>query len=335
MSLGTIFVFSFVSYTISDVQALSIFDFASCKHTLDELEDIGPYTHTALFANSDAQRFCISMFEKGITLTEIKDHHEIPQLGIQIDLPKNWSGYEVYHEDMTITFVTPDKKKSNPVEPLWMTFVIIDKSVVEETSKKIHKLVSESLDDVPHFTNTCKFKETTNVEINDREYKEEIITCIDRRLALFVTITSYSFILNDQEIFLVSATRHLPNLSPGNISGDYLQTLKIEKFTGNTEHDNIQVSETKKNNIPSWFKKHVVSWGMGEISNGELISMFKFIFRNNLYNDSHYSNPGFYNQAKIPEWFRDNAMWFGKGLVTEDEFRTSFKYLVENRIIVI
>ena len=74
---------------------------------------------------------------------------------------------------------------------------------------------------------------------------------------------------------------------------------------------------------------------MGEITDRELVSTFKFIFRNTISNDSHYSNPGFYNQAKIPDWFRDNAIWFGKGLVTGDEFKTSFKYLVDHRIIIL
>ena len=101
--------FLLIIYPVPDAQALSIYDYASCIHIIEKLEDIGSYTYTALFGNSETQRFCMSMFEKGITLREIKDHHEIPELGIQIDLPKNWSGFEVYEENATIAFVTPDK----------------------------------------------------------------------------------------------------------------------------------------------------------------------------------------------------------------------------------
>ena len=335
LSLILVFFFVLIIHPAPEAHALSIFDYASCKHTLEKLEDIGSYTYTALFSNSETQRFCMSMFEKGITLREIKDHHEIPELGIQIDLPKNWSGFEVYEENATIAFVTPDKKKSNPIEPLWMMLITVDKSIGEEISKKIYKLVAESLDDVPHFMNTCKFQESTIVEINDTEFKEEIVKCIDRRLSLFVTISSYSFILDEHEIFLVSATRHLPSISPHHPINDSLQTLKIEKFINNTENADISVSETKRSDFPSWFKRYVSSWGKGEITDRELISTFKFIFRNNIYSDSHYSNPGFYNAAIIPDWFRDNAIWFGKGFVTDDEFRESFKYLVKNRIIIL
>jgi hypothetical protein len=335
LSLILVFFFVLIIHPVPDAYALSIFDYASCKHTLEKLEDIGSYTYTALFGNSENQRFCMSMFEKGITLREIKDHHEIPQLGIQIDLPKNWSGFEVYEENATIAFVTPDKKKSKPIEPLWMMLVTIDKSLVEETKKKIYKLVEESLNDVPHFMNTCKFKESTIVEINDTEFKEEIVKCIDRRLSLFVTISSYSFILDEHEIFLVSATRHLPSLSFDNYIDDYLQTLKIEKSLNNTANIDISVSETKRSDFPSWFNRYVSLWGMEKITDRELISTFNFLLKNKILNESHYSNPGFYNEAKIPDWFRDNAIWFGKGLVTEDEFESSFKYLVENRIIII
>ena len=87
--------------------------------------------------------------------------------------------------------------------------------------------------------------------------------------------------------------------------------------------------------IPSWFNRYVSLWGMEKITDRELISTFNFLLKNKILNESHYSNPGFYNQAKVPDWFRDNAIWFGKGLVTEDEFESSFKYLVENRIIII
>ena len=335
LSLGLIFFFSLIAYSIPDVQALSIFDYASCKHTLEKLEDIGSDTYTALFGNSETQRSCMLMFEKGITLREIKDHHEIPQLGIQIDLPKNWSGFEVYEENVTIAFVIPDKKTPSTVEPLWMMLVTIDKSSVEETKKKIYKLVAESLNDVPNFMNTCKFQEPAIVEINDTEFKEEIVVCIDRRLSLFVTISSYSFILDEHEIFLVSATRHLPSYSPDNPINDSLQTLKIEEFLNNDENADISESKSKRSDFPSWFNRYVSLWGMEKITDRELISTFNFLLKNKILNESHYSNPGFYNEAKIPDWFRDNAIWFGKGLVTEDEFESSFKYLVENRIIII
>ncbi len=331
---GLIFFFSFISYGIPEVQALSIFDYASCKQTIEKLEDIGSYTYSAIFGNREAQRFCMYMFEKEITLREIREHYEIPQLGIQIEMPKNWSGFEVYDKNMTIAFVTPDKKKPSMIEPLWMMLVTNDHG--EETSKKIYKLVEESLDDIPNLMTTCNFKESTIVKINDDEFKEEIVECIDRKLALFVTISFYSYTVNETDVFLVSATRHVPSISPDDPIREYLQTLKITKNLNNTEDTDSSIPETKTSDFPSWFKRYVLSWGMGEITDRELISTFKFIFRNNfLFNDSHYSNPGFYNQAKIPDWFKDNAIWFGKGLFSEDEFKTSFEYLVENRIIII
>jgi hypothetical protein len=329
------FFFVLVGNTIPDVQAISIFDYASCKSTLEKLEDIGSHTYIALFGNSETSRFCMSMFEKGITLNEIKDHHKVPELGIQIDLPKNWSGFDVYAENMTIAFVTPDKKTPSAIEPLWMMLVTSDKYTEEEISKKIYKLAEESLDDIPNFMDTCKFQEQTVVEIKKIEFNEEIVECIDRRLSLFVTISSYSFTIDETDLFLVSATRHVPSISPQHPITDALQTVKIEKILDDPENVNISVSETEQNDFPSWFKRYVKLWGMGEITDRELISTFKFILKNNISNDSHYSTPGFYNQAKIPDWFRDNAIWFGKGLVTNDEFKTSFKYLVDNRIIIV
>lgn len=329
------FFFVLIANTIPDAQALSIFDYASCKNTLEKLEDIGSYTYVALFGNSETTRFCMSLFEKGIALSEIKDHHEIPSLGIQIDLPKNWSGFDVYSENMTIAFVIPDKKTPSAIEPLWMMLVTSDAYTEEEISKEIYKLVEESLDDVPNFMNTCKFQESTIVEIKEIEFNEDIVECIDRRLSLYVTISSYSFSIDETDLFFVSATRHVPSVSPNSPIHDSLQTIKIGKISNDTENMNISESETKKSDFPSWFKRFVTSWGMGKITDGELVSMFKFIFKNNISNDSHYSNPGFYNQAKIPDWFRDNAIWFGKGLVTEEEFHTSVKYLAEHRIIII
>jgi len=213
--------------------------------------------------------------------------------------------------------------------------VTSDKYTEEEISKKIYKLVEESLDDVPNFMNVCKFQESTVVEIKETEFKEEVVVCIDRRLSLYVTISSYSFSMGETELFLVSATRHVPSISPHHPINDSLQTMKIGKISNNTENVDVSISETKHSDFPIWFKRFVTSWGTGEITDRELISTLKFIFKNNISNDSHYSHPGFYNQAKIPDWFKDNAIWFGKGLVTEDEFTTSFKYLVENRIIII
>jgi hypothetical protein len=334
LSLILVFFFVLIIPPVQDAHALSIFDYASCKQTIEKLEDIGSYTYSAIFGNSEAQRFCMYMFEKEIILREIREHHEIPQLGMQIEMPKNWSGFEVYDKNMTIAFVAPDKKKYSTIEPLWMMLVITDHG--EETSKKIYKLVEESLDNVPNFMTTCNFKESTIVKINDDEFKEEIVECIDRRLALFVTISFYSYTVNETNVFLVSATRHVPSISPDDPIREYLQTLKFTKNLNNTEDTDISIPETKISDFPSWFKRYVSSWGMGEITDRELISTFKFIFRNNfLFNDSHYSNPGFYNAAIIPDWFRNNAIWFGKGLVTEDEFRESFQYLVKNRIIII
>ena len=337
ITIGTILVFFFalIIYPVPDAQALSIFDYASCKNILEKLKIIGSYTYALVFGNSESTRFCMSMFEKDITLREIKDYHENPLLGLEIDLPKNWSGFELFAENMTIAFVTPDKKKSKPVEPLWMMLVVADKSTGEEISNKTSKLIAESLDDVPNFMNTCKFKEPIIVEIKEKEFKVDVVECIDRRLALFNTISAYSFSTEENEIFLISATRHLPSYFPDHPINDSLQTLKIENNLNNTANRGIPVSETKKSDFPFWFHQYVSLWGMEKITDREFISTMKFLFRNNILNDSHYSNPGFYNQAKIPDWFRANAILFGKGLISDDEFITSFKYLFENRIIVI
>ena len=90
-----------------------------------------------------------------------------------------------------------------------------------------------------------------------------------------------------------------------------------------------------KVDTPSWFKKYIGLWGKGKLTDREFISLFNFIFKNDILNISHYSNPGFYNEAKVPDWFRNNGIWFGKGLISEDEFFASYKYLVKNRIIII
>jgi len=335
VSLILVFFFVVIIYPVSDAYALSIFDYASCKHTLEKLEDIGVYTYKMMFSNSETTRFCMSLFEKGITLREIKDHHEIPQLGIQVDLPKEWSGFEVFAENMTIAFVTPDKKKSKPVEPLWMMLVVADKSTGDEILNKISKLAAESLDDVPNYMKTCNFKEPTIVEIKEKEFKVNTGVCIVRRLSLFSTTSAYSFNTEEHEIFLVSATRHLPSYFPDHPIIDSLQTLKIEMNLNNTANSDIPVSETKKSDFPIWFHQYASLWGMEKITDREFISTMKFLLRNNILNESHYSKPGFYNQVKIPDWFRENAILFGKGLISEYEFKTSFKYLLENRIIVI
>ena len=337
ITIGAILVFFFalIIYQVPDAQALSIFDYASCKNIYEKWKIIGSYTYAMTFGNFETARFCMSMFEKDITLREIKDHHENPLLGLEIDLPKNWSGFELFAENMTIAFVTPDKKKSKPIEPLWMMLVVADKSIIEENSNKISKLAAESLDDVPNYMKTCNFKEPTIIEINEKELKVNSAVCIDRRLSLFVTISAYSFDKEENEIFLVSATRHLPSYFPDHPIIDSLQTLKIEMNLNNTANSDIPVSETKKSDLPFWFHQYVSLWGMEKITDKEFISTMKFLLRNNILSDTQYSKPGFYNQAKIPDWFRENAILFGKGLISDDEFRTSFEYLLENRIIVI
>ena len=337
ITIGTILVFFFalIIYPVPDAQALSIFDYASCKNIYEKWKIIGSYTYSITFGNSETARFCMSMFEKDITLREIKDHHDNPLLGLEIDLPKNWSGFELFAENMTIAFVTPDKKKSKPIEPLWMMLVVADKSTVEENSNKISKLAAESLDDVPNYMKTCNFKEPIIAEIKEKEFKVNTAVCIDRRLSLFVTVSAYSFNTEEHEIFLVSATRHLPSYFPDHPIIDSLQTLKIEMNLNNTANSDIPVSETKKSEFPIWFHQYASLWGMEKITDREFISTMKFLLRNNILNESHYSNPGFYNQAKIPDWFRENAILFGKGLISDDEFITNFKYLLENRIIVI
>ena len=66
-----------------------------------------------LFGNSEAARFCMSMFEKGIIPKEVKDHYESSRLGIQFDLPKNWSGSEIDTENMTLALLS--QTKDNPI----------------------------------------------------------------------------------------------------------------------------------------------------------------------------------------------------------------------------
>ncbi len=335
LSLVLIFFFSLVMTSFPDAHALSIFDYASCKQIIQKLEDIGSYTYAAIFGNSETPRFCMTLFEKGIPLREIKDHHEIPQLGVQVEFPKTWSGFEIYDKNMTVAFVTPHKKIPSAIEPLWLMLVTNDSIEGEATAKKIYRLVEESLDDVPNFMNTCKFKESKTLEINDIELEEEIVECIDRRLSLLVTVSFYSFTVNETDLFLVSATRHVPSITPEDPIHDSLKSLKITKILNNIENADNAIVENKKSEFPYWFKHYVTEWGMGKITDRELISTLKFIYQNSIINDSHYSMPGFYNQAKIPDWFADNAIWFGKGLTTENEFKQSFKYLVENRIIII
>ncbi len=335
LSLILIFVFLLIVNYTPAAQALSIFDYDSCKKRFENLKTVGVYTHIMLFGNSEAARFCMSMFEKGIIPREVKDHYESSRLGIQFDLPKNWSGSEIDTENMTIAFVIPNKRESDTMEPLWSMLIIADKSAGEDLSDKIFKKVAESLSDVPNFMNTCTFKEPGIIEIKETKFNEDIVVCIDRRLSLFVTLSSYSFTVKDNEIFFITAIRHLPSYNPDNVIIDYLQTLEVRKIVENIKDADIQISETKKDNIPDWYKKYITLWGEGKITDKQIIYLFNYIIRNDDLNNSHHSSPAFYNAAKVPDWFRNNAVWMDKGLVSEDEFLSTFKYLVKNRIIII
>ena len=151
---------------------------------------------------------------------------------VQFDLPKNWAGSEVHTENMTLAFVIPDKRESDTMEPLWSMIIIVDNPDGEDISNKVFTKIGESLNDVPHFMNTCTFKETNFVEINETEFQEDVVVCIDRRLSLFVTISSYSFTAKNHDIFFISAIRHLPSHNPENIIIDFLQTTRIQKNLG-------------------------------------------------------------------------------------------------------
>ena len=334
-SLVIIFIFSLIVYSIPDAYALSIFEYASCKNTLDQLKIVGVYTYKMMFGNSEAARFCMYMYENGFTPREFKDHFDISKLGVTIDLPENWSGMEINAENMTIAFVTPDKKKSKPVEPLWMMFLITDKSIGDEILNKMHKLVGESLDDVPHFTNTCKFNEPSIIEINDTELEEGFIQCIDRRLSLFVTIASYSFDVDENKIFLISGTRHLPSSPHDGPMNESLSTLKIIKISNYTQSLDVLESDTKSIDLPNWFEKYITLWGKGKITDKQIIYFFNYLDKNDILNESHFKNPGFHVEQKVPIWFKNNAIWFSTGLISDGEFYSGFKYLIENKIIVV
>ena len=334
-SLVIVLIFGLIAYSIQDVHALSIFEYASCKNTLDQLKIVGMYTYKMMFGNSEAARFCMYMFENGLTPRDLKDHFDIPKLGVAIDLPENWSGMEINAENMTIAFVTPDKKKSEPIEPLWMMFLITDKSTGDEILNKIYKLVGESLDGVPHFTNTCKFKEPSIIEINDTELEEGIIQCIDRRLSLFVTIASYSFDVDENKIFLISGTRHLPSSPHDSPMNEALSTLKIIKISNSTKSLDVLEPDIKQVDFPNWFEKYITLWGKGKITDKQIIYFFNYLDKNEILNESHYKNPGFHVEQKVPTWFKNNANWFSKGLISDYEFDSGFKYLIKNKIIVV
>mgnify|MGYP000088199855 CR=1 FL=1 len=140
------------------------------------------------FSNSESARFCMALFEAGLVPKEVKGQYDIPRLGVQVDLPKNWAGSEINTENMTLAFVFPDKRQSDTMEPLWSMVIVVDKSEEEETSNKVFKKIAERLNDVPNFMNTRTFKESSIVEIEDSDFKEDLVVCLDRRLSLFVTI---------------------------------------------------------------------------------------------------------------------------------------------------
>jgi len=337
ITLSLILIFAFlliVNYT-PDAEALSIYDYDSCKKRHEILKMIGPVTYIFRFSNSEAARFCMEMFEAGLVPKEVKGQYEIPRLGVQVDLPKNWAGSEINTENMTLAFVFPDKRQSDTMEPLWSMIIIVDKSEEDDTSNKVFKKIAESLNDVPNFMNTCTFKEQRIIEIKETEFKEDIVVCIDRRLSLFVTISSYSFITEKHDVFLISAIRHLPSYNPDNIVIDFLQTVEVKKIFTNIGDVDVQVSEIKKDKIPTWFKKYIALWGEGKITDKQIIYLFNYVIKNDDLNHSYHASPAFYNVAKVPDWFRNNAVWMDKGLVSEDEFLSTFKYLVKNRIIII
>jgi len=90
ITLSLILIFAFlliVNYT-PDAQALSIQDYDSCKQRHEILKMIGPVTYVFRFSNSEAARFCMTMFEAGLVPKEVKGQYEIPRLGVQVDLPK-------------------------------------------------------------------------------------------------------------------------------------------------------------------------------------------------------------------------------------------------------
>jgi len=271
LSLILIFAFLLIVNYPPDAQALSIQDYDSCKKRYDILKMIGTYTYIFRFSNSEAARFCMSMFEAGFVPREVKGHYEIPRLGIEIVFPKNWSGSEVHTENMTLGFIFPDKRESDIMEPLWSLLIITEKD--EDNSNKVFKKIAESLNDVPNFMNTCTFKEPTIVEIKETEFQEVVVVCIDRRLSLFVTISSYSFTVKEHDIFFISAIRHLPSHPPENVVINFLQTVEIKKISDNIQKVNDPVPEIKKDKTPTWFKKYIVLWGEGKITDRQIISL--------------------------------------------------------------
>ena len=78
-----VFVLGLIVYNIPNADALSIFDYNSCNKRFENLKLIGSDTYIRMFSNSEAARFCMSMFEAGLLPKVIKDHYEISRLGIE------------------------------------------------------------------------------------------------------------------------------------------------------------------------------------------------------------------------------------------------------------
>ena len=180
---------------------------------------------------------------------------------------------------MTIAFIIPDKRASDIMEPLWSMLIIAEKSDDANISTKILNKVAESLDDVPHFTNTCTFKDPAPVDINDMTFLEETFVCIDRRLALFVTVLSYSLTTDEHDVYFITAVRHLPSHNPENVIISVLETLEAKKITENIGIVEIESSEIKKEDFPSWFKKYISLWGKGKITDRQIVDLFSYLVK--------------------------------------------------------
>jgi len=322
-------------------QNVSGLDIDNCNDKQQIWDLLGKTEYVKMFAQDSEALQCIPYFEGEKLPKEIEGKYVNSDVGIEIILPENWFGMEVFVEDNSKVYLASndfDRWFGDDSSTFMMQFIILDKSTVSDLVKSISDDVMYG-NDVAGNTiglNFCKKESQTIVSVNGMDSKKITLKCPESFYTHPDTITFISYVFETDEKFISISSVWLHKDSSQINTLEFDEMIKTIQIENPLTLEKTEESSDSKTSIPDWIRNNAEWWAQGAIGDNDFVSGIQYLIKEGIIQIPETTIPPTSSESnEIPSWIKNNADWWSQGLISDDDFVKGIQFLVEQGIIKI
>jgi len=322
-------------------QNVSGLDVDNCNDKQQIWELLGKNEFTKMFASDPETLDCIPYYEGEKLPKEIEGKYVNSDVGMEITLPVNWFGIEIFAEDNSKVYLASkddDRWRSDDSSTFNMHFIILDKSTARDLVKSITDDVMDGNDYVGNTIglNFCKKESQTIVSVNGMDSKKITLKCPESFYTSTDTITFITHVFETDEKFISVSSVWLHKDTTQINTLEFDEMIKTIQIENPLTLEKTETSSDSKTSIPDWIRNNAEWWAQGAIGDSDFVGGIQYLIKEDIIQIPETTSTTTASESnEIPSWIKNNADWWSQGLISDDDFVKGIQFLVEQGIIVV